>query len=375
MRLLHLGDLHIGRRLNSVSLLDDQRQIVEQIMALAKDCDGVLLAGDLFDKAQPGAESIKMVSDLFVRLCGLGKPVLVISGNHDNPELLAYCRELLTAHQLYLAPAYDGSLAHYTLTDKRGPVHFWLLPFLKPASVRPFHPEVVTYDDAVRSALHDAPIDYTQRNILLAHQYVRGAESCQSEALLIGGLDSVNPKLLEGFDYVALGHLHSPQHLLGGKICYAGSPLAYSLSEEHQKKAALIVTLEEKGALSLESVPFHAPHKLRTLRGNLSQLIAEPSDDYIYAVLTDEDALLDPIGSLRLSFPNLLGMRLENSHTVEDAVFTDIETAEALSPLEHFTAFYRAQNNNQEPTARQLAILREVIAEAQEEDHHASNPA
>lgn len=371
MRFLHLSDLHIGRRLSGLSLLGDQRVVLSQILSMAADCDAVLLAGDLFDKYQPSADSLQLVSELLVSLSRKGKPVLAISGNHDNPEQLAYCRELLSDSGVFIAPAYDGTLRCHTLRDAYGDVNIWLLPFVKPSGVRPYAAGITTYDEAVRTAISRAQIDLTQRNVLLAHQFVGGAALCESETRAVGGLDMVGADAFDGFDYVALGHLHSPQRLMGGRICYAGSPLKYSLSEERQRKAALMVTLGRKGELSVDSLPFAPPRDLRILRGTLQQLADQQSDDYIYAVLTDEEALLDPIGSLRLSYPHLLGMRVENSQTSDNAVFVDIQEAETLSPLEHFVAFYRAQHNDQPPSDKQLALLREIIEQAQEVQHAA----
>ena len=367
MKLLHLADLHLGRRLNGYSLAEDQRAVLAQMIDMARDCDGVLLCGDLFDKAQPSAESIRMVSNLLAAISRMGKPVLAVSGNHDCPELVAYCGELLANSGVYVAPPYRGELMRHTLTDEYGPVHFWLLPFLKPASVRPWHPSVSACEEAVRAVLAAAPIDHSQRNVLLTHQYVSGATAFASETPFVGGMEAVGTEAFAGFDYVALGHLHSPQRLAGGRICYAGSPLKYALDEEHQKKAALLVTLGPKGTLTLESQPFRPLHDVRTLRGELRTLCNGHSDDYCFAVLTDKGALLDPLGSLRLSYPNLLGMSLENSRTGESAVYADIEAAESMSPLEHFIRFYRAQNNDSSPDERQLAILREVITQAEGE--------
>lgn len=374
MKLLHLADLHIGRRLNGLSLMEDQQVVIRQILEMARDCDAVLLCGDLFDKAQPSAECIRRLSDLLVSLSRLHKPVLAVSGNHDSPEQVAYCRELLEPSGVYIAPAYQGELVHHTLTDEYGPVHFWLLPFIKPASLRPWHPEASTCQEAVQAVLRDADIDFSQRNVLLMHQLVSGASTCSSESPFLGGLEAVSPDVLDGFDYVALGHLHSPQRLRGGRICYAGSPLKYSLDEANQKKAALLVSLGPKGTLALDSLPFRPLRDVGVLRGELKKLCARQSDDYLYAVLTDEGALLDPIGSLRLSYPNLLGMKVENSHTNESAIFADIQTAESLTPLEHFVSFYRAQNNDQPPNERQLAILGEIISQAEGEPHEADQP-
>ena len=366
MKMLHLADLHIGRRLNGISLMEDQQVIIGQILQMAEECHCVLLAGDLFDKAQPSAESLKMVSGLLVALSRRGKPVLAVSGNHDNGEQLAYCHKLLRDCGVYISPAYEGEMYHQILEDEYGPVHFWLLPFIKPGNVRGFHPEVGSTKEAVAAALANAPVDDTQRNVLVMHQFVAGGAVCQSESLAVGGLDQVGAELLTRFDYVALGHLHSPQRLLGGRACYAGSPLKYSLSEERHHKAALMVTLGEKGQRSVESRPFHPLRELRTLRGSLRELTQGRSDDFIQAVVTDDEALLDPIGSLRLSYPHLIGMSLEAELAGAPELSLDIQAAEALSPLEHFTAFYQAQHGGQAMGEGQLAVLRQIIQQAQE---------
>lgn len=369
MKLLHLSDLHIGRRLGNIQLLDDQKHILMQAIKMAQECDVILLAGDIYDKAQPSSEAIRVVSNFFVSLSRLNKPVFVISGNHDSAEQIAYCHELLGQCGVFVSPAYDGELRPHVLHDEFGEIHIWLLPFIKPANVRKFYTDVRSYDDAVRFVLQNASIDLTVRNVLVAHQFVSGSEVCESESRLIGGLDQVGLNQFAAFDYVALGHLHSPQRLAGGRICYSGSPLKYSLSEANQKKGALIVKIEEKGALSVEAAPFEPLHDLRIVRGNLSS-ITKPDDystDYVYATVTDEQATLDPLGILRLTYPNLIGMRVENSRTnVDEANYAEVADAEAFSPLEHFIAFYQAQNNQTLPDEEKIAIMSEVIAEAEE---------
>ena len=247
MRFLHLSDLHIGRRLSGISLLDDQRAVLAQAVEMAGECDAVLLAGDLYDKPQPPSEAIRAVSDFLVALRKLEKPVFAVSGNHDAPEQVAYCRELLGRCGVFLSPAFDGRLHGHTLRDACGEVRVWLMPFLRPSAVRPYFEDVRTFEDAVRAALSTAVREPGVRHVLVAHQYVTGAATCDSEALSLGGADQVSASLFEGFDYVALGHLHSPQKLCGGRVRYCGSPLKYSLSEERQRKAALLVDLGPEG--------------------------------------------------------------------------------------------------------------------------------
>ena len=375
MRFLHLSDLHIGRRLSGISLLDDQRAVLAQAVEMAGECDAVLLAGDLYDKPQPPAEAIRAVSDFLVALRRLEKPVFAVSGNHDAPEQVAYCRELLGRCGVFLSPAFDGRLHGYTLRDAHGEVRVWLMPFLRPSAVRPYFEDVRTFEDAVRAALSTAVREPGVRHVLVAHQYVTGAATCDSEALSLGGADQVSASLFEGFDYVALGHLHSPQKLCGGRVRYCGSPLKYSLSEERQRKAALLVDLGPEGLRGVEERPFVAPHDLRTARGALAQLTAPEcaSEDYVYAELTDEEALADPIGALRITYPNLIGMRVRNSRTNDGMAQAEaeVEAAERRTPLEHFTAFYEAQNNGVAPDERRLAVMRQVIEEAEAMRHAA----
>lgn len=358
-----------------MSLLDDQRAVLAQAVEMASQCDAVLLAGDLYDKPQPAAEAIGVVSDFLVALRNLEKPVFAVSGNHDSPEQVAYCRELLGRCGVFLSPAFDGALHGHTLRDAHGEVRVWLMPFLRPSTVRPYFENVRTFEDAVRAALSTVVREPGVRQVLVGHQYVTGAAVCDSETLSLGGADQVSAALFEGFDYVALGHLHSPQRLCGGRVRYCGSPLKYSLSEERQRKAALLVDLGPEGLRGVEERPFAPLRDLRTVRGTLQALTAPEcySEDYVYAELTDEEALADPIGALRVTYPNLIGMRVRNSRTNDGLAQAEaeVEAAEKRTPLEHFTAFYEAQNNGVPPDERRLAVMRQVIEEAEAMRHAA----
>jgi len=376
MRFLHLSDLHIGRRVNGFSMLEDQAHVLEQAMEMARQADAVLLAGDLYDKAQPSAEAIRMVGDFLVRLSRLGKPVFGISGNHDSPEQVAYCRELLGECGVWMSQTFDGTITPHVLRDEWGEVHVWLLPFIRPASVRMFFPQVKTYEDAVRAALGTAQRDQQARHVLVAHQYVSGAEVCESEMRLIGGLDQISLSAFDGFDYVALGHLHSPQQMAQGRVCYAGSPLKYSLSEENQRKSALMVSLGKNGECTVEKRPFEPLRDMRTVTGKLADVAAPEnhSEDYVYAVLTDKEVLLDPLGALRMTYPRLLGMRIRNSRSNEEAAEVENADAENLTPLEHFQAFYTLQNRDTPPDEQRLKVMRQIFEEAEELRHAPDHP-
>ena len=376
MRFLHLSDLHIGRRMNGFSLLEDQAHVLDQALELAGQADAVLLAGDLYDKAQPSAEAIRMMSGFLVRLSRLGKPVFAISGNHDSPEQVAYCRELLGECGVWMSPAFDGELSHHVLQDEWGEVRVWLMPFIRPASVKPYFAQVKTYEDAVRAALSTAQRNPAARHVLVAHQYVSGADVCESEMRLIGGLDQIGLSVFDGFDYVALGHLHSPQQMAQGRVCYAGSPLKYSLSEENQHKSALMVELGEKGQRTVSKHPFRPLRDVRTVTGRLAD-VAVPekySEDYVYAVLTDEELLLDPLGALRLTYPRLIGMRIRNSRSNEEAALVENADSENLTPMEHFVRFYALQNHDTSPDEARMKVMQQIIEKAEEMSHAPDHP-
>ncbi|MDO5324213.1 MAG: exonuclease SbcCD subunit D [Clostridia bacterium] len=379
MNFLHVSDLHIGKKLCGKALRDDQRHILAEIleMAAAPEIDAVLVAGDLYDKPQPSGEAVELVGIFLTELAKLGKPCFIVSGNHDSPEQVAYCERILSGASIFVSPAFNAAPARHVLRDEFGELHLYLLPFVRPMQVRRAFPEraaeIRSYADAVRVAVEEMHIDPAARNVLVAHQFVVGAtapELTDSEERMVGGVDAVPAEVFDGFDYVALGHLHAPQRVRGERVRYAGSPLKYSLSEERQRKAALKVHLGAKGedgaSLEVEKLPYHPLRDVRSLRGTLAELTADAGvcRDYVFVTLTDELPPLDPVGSLLQSYPNLVQRRMENSRTGGGAPIP-LERVEEKSPLEHFVHFFRAQNNGQEPNAAQMALLRRVVEEAE----------
>ncbi len=375
MKFLHIADLHIGRRLGNISMAEDQRYILNEIIRLSADCDAVIIAGDLYNRPQPTGEAVRMAGDFLGRLHDMEKPVFLIAGNHDGGELVDYCGGILKHANVHAAGVYEGTIPRHVLRDEYGEVHVYLMPFVKPLHVRKalkLAPnEAAGYEDAVRRALEGIELDADARNVLVAHQYVSGAETCQSEERAIGGLDQISADVFAGFDYVALGHLHSPQRLMGGRVCYSGSPLKYSLSEEKQKKGAIRVTLGEKGAHGVEVVPLVPMRDMRTVEGPLHEIAAPEcfSRDFVYAVVTDELLPADPQGALRTVYPNLMGLRIMNSRTNLEIDTGDIQVEAAKDPLEHFIDFYTMQNNQTPPDERRLEIMREIIEKAKEDRH------
>lgn len=378
MKLLHLADLHLGRRLGEMSLEEDQRAMLDALahLARAEAVDAVLLAGDIYDKPAPAGWAVELLDGFLVELSSHGVPVYLISGNHDSPERLSFGSRLLAHEGVHIAAQFSGAPEHFVLRDAHGEAHLWLLPFVRPAAVRAFWPDegVETYTDAVRTALAHAPIDPAQRNVLVAHQYVTGIaapELCESESLSLGGLDNVDAACLSGFDYVALGHLHGPQQVLHPYIRYAGSPLKYSVSEAQHHKAPLLVTLEEKGNVRFEALPFAPLRDVRRVRGTLEALRAHAVDpqDYMHVVLTDEEPIEDAIGKVRAFYPNTVRLELDNARTRAQAQRASLPAARALcrDPAALFNRFYEAMQGA-EMSGEERGILQEILREVKEEE-------
>ena len=355
MKLIHLSDLHIGKRVNEVSMLEDQSHILDQILDITRQeqPDAVLIAGDVYDKTVPSAEAVSLLDSFFSRLVKLGVPVLVISGNHDSAERLAFGGELLTGAGLYLSPVYDGHLRKVTLEDEFGPVDFWLMPFLKPGHVRRFYPEetIETYTDALRVALSHTDRDESRRNVLLTHQFVTGAAICESEELSVGGSDNVDVTVFDGFDYVALGHIHGPQNIGSPRVRYCGTPLKYSFSEANHHKSVTVVQLGEKGELTVSTLPLTPLRDLRQLRGTYEELTAKKNyentavEDYLHITLTDEEDVHEAMARLRVIYPNLMKLTYDNARTRSSGVLENAGDVQKKSHLELFRELYEQQNN------------------------------
>ena len=376
MKLLHLSDLHLGKRLCDVSLLEDQAYILNQIAAIAarEAVDAVLIAGDVYDKGVPPAEAVALLDQFLTVLAGQGCSVCLIAGNHDSAERLSFGAKLMDGRGVYFAPVYDGAVRCVTLQDGFGPVHLWLLPFLKPAVVRRVWPEesVETYSDALQCVLSHVPLDPSARNVLLSHQFVTGAVRCESEEISVGGLDNVDAAVYEAFDYVALGHIHTAQNV-GVNARYCGTPLGYSFSEAGQEKSVTIVTLGEKGCVERTAIPLTPLHGLREVRGNYLDLARRETyegtavEDYLLATLTDEEDVPDAMAKLRTIYPNLLRLRYDNRRTRECQTVELGEEGSSRSPLELFGALYE-QQNTAPLSDEQSAFLQELMTRVWEEE-------
>lgn len=354
MKWIHLSDLHLGKRLLGFSLLEDQIYILDQISQLIvrEKPDVVLIAGDIYDKPVPPTEAITLFDQFLVQIASQGIAVMIISGNHDSPERLAFGNRLMRHHKVYVSSIYNGQLQPVCLGDDFGIVEFYLLPFLKPSMVRRFFPQVQTYTDAVRCALESVPRTPYTRRVLLAHQFVTGAVSCESEERSIGGLDQVDVTALEGFHYVALGHLHSPQQVGSKFIRYCGTPMKYSFSEVHHKKSVPIVTMDQTGNCSIRLEPLKPLHDMVVCTSDYASLL-QPSyfekldrSAYFHFILTDSHEIPDAVGKLRTIYPNL--MRLDYERCLgKQSQLSDIPhpiEQEILTPLALFSSLYEMQN-------------------------------
>ena len=370
MKFIHLSDLHIGKRVNEVSMIEDQEYILHQILEQTDRIqpDAVLISGDVYDKSVPSGEAVTLFDNFLFALAERKLQVLIISGNHDSAERLAFGGRLMENKGIYLSPVYDGSIAPITLKDAYGSVHFWLLPFLKPAHVKRFYPEetIESYTDACRVAIENMNLDPTQRNVLLTHQFVTGSATCDSEEISVGGTDNVDAAVFEDFDYVALGHLHGPQNIGSERIRYCGTPLKYSFSETDHKKSITVVELGEKGTFLLETVPLVPKHDMRQIRGSYEEITARSFyqdtavDDYLQITLTDEEDVPEAVSRLRVIYPNLMKLNYDNTRTRSAAVVDGALDVQKKSQLQLFNELYEIQNG-QPMNDVQQEFMRELI--------------
>ena len=378
MKFLHLADLHLGKRVNGFSMLEDQEHILRQILAILDDeqPDGVLIAGDVYDKSVPSVEAVELLDGFLTELRARGVPVLLISGNHDSPERLAFGGRVMDSCGIHISPVYDGALAPVTLQDAFGPVHVWLLPFVKPAHVRRWFPDadIESYTDAMAEAVAHMDIDTAARNVLVTHQFVTGGTRSGSEELSVGGTDNVDSGVFAPFDYVALGHLHGAQHIGRETIRYAGSPLKYSFSEARQHKSVTVVTLGEKGDVQVRTVALTPLRELREIRGSYDELTARSfyehttyRSDYLHLILTDEQDVFDAMSRLRTIYPYLMTLDYDNARTRAAGGMSVPAETERRTPLELFEALYQRQNHRpmSEVQRAYIAQLMEQIMEVQ----------
>lgn len=380
MKLIHLSDLHIGKRVHGFSILEEQKYILQQILQIIKRerADGVMIAGDLYDKGIPPAEAVQVFDKFLTNLADLNIAVMAISGNHDSAERIAFGASLLKGRNVYLSPVYDGKVCTVTLKDSYGDVNIYLLPFLKPAVVRhaleaKYQEElqIESYQKAVETAIQEMKIDKEKRNVLVAHQFVTGAKQCESEEVQVGGMDQVSAEIFTDFDYVALGHLHSPQKVGRDTIRYCGTPLKYSFSEADQEKSVTVIEMLEKGNVKISTIPLKPLRDMRKIKGSYLEITSKAfyetvnQQDYVQVILTDEEDIPDGLQKLRLFYPNLMCMEYDNKRTKTLQKFSVTEEIEQKSEIELFEELFVLQNN--QPMSKvQKEFVRNLIEKLKE---------
>ena len=378
MKFIHLSDLHIGKRVNEFSMIEDQEYILKQILKIIDDeaPDGVIIAGDVYDKSVPSAEAVELFDDFIVRLSKRDLPVYIISGNHDSPERLAFGNRLMAASNIYFSSVYNGKTERFELADEYGMTAIYMLPFVKPSHVRRFYPEdkIESYTDAIEVAVREMHINRDNRNIIITHQFVTGAERSDSEDISVGGTDNVDASAFDSFDYVALGHIHRPQNVGSDTIRYCGSPLKYSFSEAPYEKSVTVVELKEKGNTSVRTVPLTPMRDMVELKGTYEELTLKSfyentsyREDYVHITLTDEDDIPDVVQKLRVVYRNLMKLDYDNKRTRNQTEINGAEDVAVKSPLELFAEFYEQQNGAEmsDEQAKYMEALIEKIWEEQ----------
>lgn len=370
MKLIHLSDLHLGKKVNEFSMLEDQDYILREILRIIAEesPDAVIIAGDIYDRPVPPAEAVRLFDSFLCELSALDTQVFVISGNHDSAERIAFGSRLMDKSGIHMSPVCTGEVRPFTLTDEFGEVCIYMLPFIKPATVRGYFPdsEINSYTDAVNAVIDAMDVDFTKRNIITAHQFVTGASGCDSEEVSVGGIDNVELSAFDGFDYVALGHIHSPQNIGSERVRYCGTPLKYSFSEAKHEKSVTVAELHGKGELRVRTVPLVPMRDMREIRGTFEEVTAPgyysaaEREDYLHITLTDEEDILEALGKLRVVYPNLMKLDYDNKRTRSAGVLPDSLPERQTSPLELFKEFYLTCNGS-EMDGEQLKLADKLI--------------
>ncbi|MDE6132157.1 MAG: exonuclease SbcCD subunit D, partial [Oscillospiraceae bacterium] len=360
-----------GKRLGEFSLAEDQAFILEQILGVisAEAPDAVIIAGDVYDKTVPPAEAVQLFSDFITAVSRKKITCFIISGNHDSPERIAFGSEIMSVGGVHLSPVYNGTVTPVTLEDEFGRVNFYMLPFVKPSTVRRClsSEDLQSYGEAIAAAVWEMDIDKTERNVLITHQFVTGAELSESEDISAGGTESVPADIFSGFDYTALGHIHRPQNIGSERIRYCGTPLKYSFSEAAQQKSVTVVELGEKGTLDVKTVPLVPLHDMVELRGSYDELTDKAflesgghGEDYVRIILTDEEDVPDALAKLRLRYHNLMRLDYDNKRTRHSVLLPDLAEDENKPPIELFSEFYELRNN-QPMSSEQRSFMEKLI--------------
>ncbi len=376
MKILHLSDLHIGKRVNEFSMIEDQKYILNQVIDIIKKqkIEIVLIAGDIYDKSIPPTEAVSVFDDFIYELKKMEVKVLAISGNHDSQERLAFCSRILDDSNIYISPAYEGDIKSVEIEN----IKFSLVPFVKPSIVRAYCSEyekekINSYTDALKYIIDKIEIDENMVNILIGHQFVTGAIKSDSEDISVGGTDNVDGNIFEKFDYIALGHIHRSQKVLFDKMRYSGTLLKYSFAESKHRKTLTIVDVEsETKKIDISEIELKPLRDLREIKGKYMDITDKSyyentnTDDYIHITLTDEEDIIDGIVKLRTIYPNIMKLDYDNTRTKMSGSISNIEYVESKTPFELFADLYNIQNND-EMTKEQQEYVKSIIEKVWEE--------
>lgn len=354
MKFVHLSDLHLGKRVNGYSMIEDQKYILLKILNVIDEqkAEAVVIAGDVYDKPIPPTEAVQLFDDFLFRLVERNLQILVISGNHDSPERIAFGSRFMDKSGVHMSQVYNGKNDLVELKDKYGKVNFYMLPFVKPSNVRRFFEdeEINTYTDAVRVAVSHMNVNKKARNVIITHQFVTGAQRSESETIAVGGTDSVDSYVFDDFDYVALGHIHGPQNVGKNTVRYCGTPLKYSFSEISHKKSVTVVEMKEKGNVKVSTVELTPKLDMREIKGTYEELTFKKNyentntEDYLHIILTDEEDVADAVAKLRCVYPNLMKLDYDNTRTRNSLALTQAEETEKKSDTELLSEFFEKQN-------------------------------
>lgn len=361
MKLIHLSDLHLGKRVNEFSMMEEQKYILNEILNIAdkEKADGVLIAGDVYDKPIPPAEAVQLFDSFLNSLAERNLHTFIISGNHDSPERISFGGELMKGRGVYVSPVFRSVPEPVVLRDEFGELNIYMLPFVKPVHVRHVlgieeeqgSEKLTTYNEAIRAVVEAMHVNPTKRNVLLSHQFVTGAVRSESEEVSVGGLDNVDASCFDVFDYVALGHIHGPQHISREEVRYSGTPLKYSFSESRHQKSVPVVELKKKGEVEIRLVPLTPRIDMREIKGTYDTLMSREfyhdtnTGDYLHITLTDEEDIPDVLNKLRVVYPNIMKLDYENTRTKRQQAMEVSEDVKQKSPLELFEELYELQNN------------------------------
>lgn len=378
MKFIHLSDLHLGKRVNEYSMLEDQEYILKKILGIVdkEKPDGVIIAGDVYDKSVPSGEAVVLFDSFLTSLASRGQQVFVISGNHDSAERISFGSGLMEQSGIHMSRVYNGVIEPIKMKDSYGNVNVYMLPFIKPANVRRFfeNEEISSYTDAMRVAISQMNINKEERNILVTHQFVTGASRSDSEEISVGGTDNVDVSVFEDFDYVALGHIHRGQSCSYERVRYCGTPLKYSFSEARDEKSVTVVELTEKGSLEISTIPLEPMRDMVEIKGEYDEIMKKSfyenttyTDDYVHIILTDEEDVNDAIGKLRTVYRNLMKLDYDNKRTRSNSLIEGDMAVDTKSPMELFEDFYELQNN-QPMNEKQRELVKSLIDKIWEDE-------